>query len=114
MKFDETDITIIKAVRNDARLNMSELAKKLGITKNALSVRWKKIKQSGIIINPTIDFDHRKIGYGCLANMGIYAVPSKIDELLKYLDTIEGLHFYKNISNLISYLKLVKNYLFFN
>ena len=91
MKFDETDIEIIKALRNDARLKMADLAKELGITKSAVSIRWKKIKQSGIITDSTIDVNLDKLGYHCLGNFGIYAIPSKIDECMKYLETIEGI-----------------------
>ena len=94
MKFDDIDIAIMKSLIMNARVNMSELAKELGITKNVLSIRWKKIRQSGVLTNPTIHVDLKKFGYGVLANMGIYVIPSKIDELMKYLGTLEGVDWF--------------------
>jgi len=90
MKIDKTDIALIKALQMDARLNLSEYAKELGITKNALSVRLKKLKDSGIIAGAIIQVDLRRFGYNCIANLGIKAIPSRINEVLEYLEAIEG------------------------
>ena len=41
----------------DARLNISEYAKELGMTKNALCVRVKKLRDKGIITGSLIQVD---------------------------------------------------------
>ena len=90
MKIDKTDIALIKSLQMDARLNMSEYAKALGITKNALSVRVKKLRDKGIITGSIIQVDLTRFGYHCIANLGIKAIPSRVDEVLEYLNGIEG------------------------
>lgn len=90
MKFDEIDLRIFQALMKDVRLNASKLAKKLGMTKSALSYRLKKINESGIIIGSNINVNLEKFGYHCLANFGIKTIPSKIEECMEYISSLEA------------------------
>jgi len=95
MKIDKTDIELIKALQMDARLNLSEYAKELGITKNALSVRVKKLRDKGIITGSIIQVDLTRFGLECIANLGIKVVPSRVHEVLNYLSEIEGVDLFQ-------------------
>lgn len=90
MRIDETDIALIRALQMDARLNLSDYAKELGITKNAVSARVKKLKDKGIITGSIIQVDLTRFGYHCIANLGIKAVPSRVSEVLEYLKEVPG------------------------
>jgi DNA-binding Lrp family transcriptional regulator len=90
MKIDKIDVALIKALQMDARLNLSEYAKEIGITKNALSVRVKKLRDKGIITGSIIQVDLTRFGYRCIANLGIKAIPSRVNEVLEYLRRVEG------------------------
>ena len=90
LKIDETDIALIKALQMDARLNLSDYAKELGITKNAVSIRIKKLKNKGVITGSIIQVDLTRFGYQCIANLGIKAVPSRVSEVLEYLKKVPG------------------------
>lgn len=79
----------------DARLNISEYAKELGMTKNALCVRVKKLRDKGIITGSLIQVDLGKFGYHCIANLGIKAVPSRVSEVLEYLGRIKGVDLFQ-------------------
>jgi Lrp/AsnC family transcriptional regulator for asnA, asnC and gidA len=95
MKIDKTDIALIKALQMDARLNMSEYAKELGITKNALSVRVKRLRDKGIIKGSIIQVDLTRFGYHCIANLGIKVIPSRMHEVLEYLKGIDGVDLFQ-------------------
>ena len=90
MKIDETDIALIRALQMDARLNLSDFAKELGITKNAVCVRVKKLKDKGIIKGSIIQVNLTRFGYNCIANLGIKAIPSRVSEVLEYLKEVPG------------------------
>lgn len=90
MKIDKTDIDLIKALQMDARFNLTEYAKELGITKNALCVRIKKLRDKGIIKGSLIQVDLTRFGYSCIGNLGVKVVPSRMHEVLEYLKGIGG------------------------
>ncbi len=90
MTIDRIDISLIKALQMDARLNVTDFAKEFGITKNAVSIRLKKLRDNGIIIGSLVQVDLTKFDYHCIATMGIKAVPSKVNEVLDYLEGVRG------------------------
>ena len=125
MKIDKTDIDLIKALQKDARLNLSEYAKEIGITKNALSVRVKKLRDKGIITGSIIQVDLTRFGFECIGNLGIKAVPSRVHEVLDYLSGMEGVDlfqetigtynvfvwlFLKNVSKLAAVKEMVRRH----
>ena len=90
MTIDETDIALIRALQMDARLNLSDFAKELGITKNAVCARVKKLREKGIIKGSIIQVDLTRFGFNCIANLGIKAIPSRVPEVLQYLREVPG------------------------
>ena len=86
---DTVDLALIRALQEDARANISELAKNVGLTKNSLGIRLKKLKAIGLITGSIVQVDLPKFGYQCLGNIGIKAVPSKMQEVLNFLRTIK-------------------------
>jgi Lrp/AsnC family transcriptional regulator, regulator for asnA, asnC and gidA len=87
------DLKIIKALQVDARTSYTELAEKLGVSKNTISNRIRLLKENGVITGSLLLVNLNKFGYGCIATLGIKVVPSKLDHVLKYLKTIPGADF---------------------
>ncbi len=90
MKLSTIDAKIIKALQVDARKNYTELAKELGVSKNTVSNRVKVLKKNGIITGSLLIVNLTKFGYACIATLGIKTVPSKLEDVIKYVKTIEG------------------------
>jgi len=84
------DIKIIKALQNDARMNLTELAKELGVSKNTVSLRLENLKKAGVVTGSLVQVDLTKFGYKCISNLGIKAIPSKLKEVIEYINTLEG------------------------
>jgi DNA-binding Lrp family transcriptional regulator len=60
---DELDLIIIKNLLKDARINMVDLAKKIGETPTKIIYRRKKLEQKGIIVGYATKINTKKIGY---------------------------------------------------
>ena len=89
----ETDLKIIKALQIDARTSFTELAEELGVSKNTISNRVRLLKENGIITGSLLLVNLNMFGYGCIATLCIKVVPSKLDEVLKYIKSIPGADF---------------------
>lgn len=62
MKLDEKDLKILDILKKNAELTSSQISKKTGIPITTVHNRIKKLKQSGIIKNYTVNIDFEKIG----------------------------------------------------
>ena len=62
MKLDEKDLKVLNILKKNAELTSSQISKKTGIPITTVHNRIKKLKQSGIIKNYTVNIDFEKIG----------------------------------------------------
>lgn len=53
MNIDSTDVKILEALQNNARISVSDLSKKVNLSLSAVSERLKKLEQGNIIENYT-------------------------------------------------------------
>lgn len=53
-KIDEIDIKILKALLRDARTNLADIAKECNLSITAITQRYRKMKQNGIITGTTL------------------------------------------------------------
>ena len=81
---DEKDRIIIDALRKNARITLSELAKLVGISDVAVKKRIKKLEAAGIIKGYRALIDPFKLGYA-IAILGIDAEPNLLLEIAKSL-----------------------------
>ncbi len=93
LKITATDLKIIKALQVDARTSFTDLAEELGVSKNTISNRVRLLKENGVITGSLLLVNLNMFGYGCIATLGIKAVPSKLDDVLKYIKSIPGADF---------------------
>ncbi len=83
---DEIDLKILSLLKENSRIKISEIAKRLGIPVSTVYTRIKKLEQQGIIRKYTIDLDYKKLGFKVTAIILIkYDSSSKVSqrELLK-------------------------------
>lgn len=61
-KLDETDIRLLRALQEDAKVNAKELTDTLHISKTPIYERIKRLENEGIIKGYTAVVDNRKVG----------------------------------------------------
>ncbi|MGB9708842.1 AsnC family transcriptional regulator [Infirmifilum uzonense] len=75
---DEKDITILRLLIENARLPLTKIAEKVGITDVAVKKRIKKLEKDGIIKKYTIVVEPKKVGYNGVALVGVDTEPDKV------------------------------------
>lgn len=65
-KLDETDLRILRAMQNDGRLNVAEIAQRVGISQSAGSRRIASLEADGIIVGKQTLLNAKRLGYGTL------------------------------------------------
>lgn len=61
-QLDKTDIKILQALQNNAKINMKELSSELNISKTPVYERIKRLEDEGYIKNYVALVDNKKIG----------------------------------------------------
>ncbi len=63
LKFDNTDLKLLKLVNANSRITYSELSKNLNLTANAIKKRTKQLESKGIIQGYTLCVDPKKMSF---------------------------------------------------
>ena len=62
-KLDETDLAILKEVRQNGRISNNELARRINLSQPAAHSRLKRLQLAGVIKGFTAQLDYEKLGY---------------------------------------------------
>lgn len=60
---DKTDLTIIRCLAEDARMNASQISQRVNLSVSAVIERMKKLETSGLIRGYTVVIDERMAGF---------------------------------------------------
>jgi len=98
INFDEMSLKILALLQENARLSYTEIGKKVGLTTPSVIERIKKLEDSGVIENYTVNINAEKLGYTITAVMlvsftGTFKQQEKniIESLSKYYQVAECL-----------------------
>ncbi|MBI5223692.1 Lrp/AsnC family transcriptional regulator [Candidatus Micrarchaeota archaeon] len=89
---DETDMAILAVLREDAKLPIKELAKKVKVHPNTVIQRLEKLKKSNVILKYAADVDYAKAGLDLQViimmkvRKGRAGDPEQLEELMKMKD----------------------------
>jgi len=78
MKLDEKDRLIVSSLSNDARMPVSELAKRVGLSGPSTSERIRRLEANGIISRFTVELDLAALGYPLQAIVRIKPRPGNM------------------------------------
>lgn len=78
MKLDEKDRLLIKLLSRDARMPVSELSKRVGLSGPATSERMRRLEVGGIITRFTLEIDLVALGYPLQAIVRIKPRPGNM------------------------------------
>jgi Lrp/AsnC family leucine-responsive transcriptional regulator len=79
---DATDWRILEELQSDARTRAGDLADRLGIGKEELESRVKRMETDGVITGYRADVDPRKAGYGISAMISVSAEGHAQDQII--------------------------------
>jgi Lrp/AsnC family leucine-responsive transcriptional regulator len=78
MKMDDTDRLIIKLLREDARMPVSELSRRIALSGPSTSDRMRRLEAQGVISRYTVELDLEALGYPLQAIVRIKPRPGNM------------------------------------
>ncbi len=93
MKFDETDIRVIRSLQSDARTNFADIAGECDVSVDTVTKRFQRLRRAGIVKGTTILLDPRHLGLECAASLEIGVDPKHVDEVVDSLQREPGVIF---------------------
>lgn len=72
IEIDGIDKEILRALMEDARKPILQIAKKVGISGAAIHQRLRKLEQSGVISGSKFTVNNKVLGYTSMAFVGVY------------------------------------------
>jgi Lrp/AsnC family leucine-responsive transcriptional regulator len=78
MKMDEKDRLIVRLLREDARMPVSELSKRVGLSGPSTGDRMRRLEASGVISRFTLEIDLAALGYPLQAVVRIKPRPGNM------------------------------------
>ena len=82
IKLDKIDIQILKILQKDATKPLTEISKKIGISKTPCWNRIKKLEENGIILSKVAIIDNKKVNLPLIAFLSI-SIPNHTQEWLE-------------------------------
>jgi Lrp/AsnC family transcriptional regulator, regulator for asnA, asnC and gidA len=83
MKFDDTDLRIVRNLQRDARTNFADIAKECGVSVDTIIKRFQRMRRNGVIKGTTILIDPRRFGFDCPASLEIDVDPVRVAEVVE-------------------------------
>lgn len=90
---DDVDWKIMDALVKDARITLSEIGKELGLGKDTIQKRVKKLKNQGLLGDPRIILDSKKCGFKGIADFFIKFDPKKVVDEKQIINQLKQLPF---------------------
>ena len=93
MKFDDTDIKIIRNLQRDARTNFVDIAKERDVSVDTIIKRFHRLQKNGVIRGTTILLDPRRFGFDNLASLEVSVEPIHVTSVVEQIRTQPGVVF---------------------
>ena len=85
IKFDALDAALLAELARDPRAPILELAQRLGVARNTVQARMKRLEASGAVRGYPPDIDVQAIGFAVHAFLGIELDQNKMDPIIETL-----------------------------
>lgn len=85
---DETDVRILDALIDNARLSLAELARLVGLSPPSVSERVKRLEEAGVIDGYTVSINPKALGYPLAFWLRIRPIPGQLERVAKLLQSI--------------------------
>ncbi|MGO8805317.1 MAG: Lrp/AsnC family transcriptional regulator [Candidatus Bathyarchaeia archaeon] len=88
---EEIDVKILKELLKDGRKSFTTIAKECHISKDIVWKHYKDMKEVGIIVGATIQFNYLKFGYTGVARMMLSVESQYVTDVFERLKKIPGI-----------------------
>jgi DNA-binding Lrp family transcriptional regulator len=93
MKFDDTDLKLIRRLQRDARTNFASIAEECNVSVDTVIKRYQRMKKNGVVRGTTILLDPRNTGLSTVASMELDVEPIKVRKFAEQLRRLPGVTF---------------------
>lgn len=84
VRLDKVDLAILTELQDDARISMSELARRVGRSAPAVAERVRKLEEAGIIEGYRAQINPAALGFEVIALIELTTTPAHYDEVERY------------------------------
>lgn len=85
---DETDLRILRALAQDSRATLKEIAEHARLSSPSAAERMRRLEEGGVIRAYTIDLDPQLLGYSLQAIVRIRPLPGKVHIVQQLLEGV--------------------------
>jgi DNA-binding Lrp family transcriptional regulator len=93
VKFDDTDVRVLRNLQKDARTNFADIAKECGVSVDTIIKRFQRLRRNGVIRGTTILLDPRHFGLECPASFEISVEPLHVSTVVEAVKKQTGVVF---------------------
>jgi Lrp/AsnC family leucine-responsive transcriptional regulator len=80
---DQRNLELLRLLRADARMSLSELARRIGMSAPAVRERLARLEEGGVIQGYRLEIDPRSLGFPILAMVRIRPMPGKLPKIVE-------------------------------
>jgi len=91
-RLDEIDMAIVSEMQSDGRRSVTDIAKALGLHRNTVSTRLRRLLDERII-TPAIYASPPALGYHTIATIGISVAPGEMDAVADRMVSLTNIHY---------------------
>jgi DNA-binding Lrp family transcriptional regulator len=93
---DETDLTILRMLKEDARVSLAHISREVGLSSPSIKDRIEKMEAEGVILGYRPILEYGKLGLGLTGFVGVMLDPQRccdediVKDLKTVADVVEG------------------------
>jgi Lrp/AsnC family leucine-responsive transcriptional regulator len=88
---DTTDAKILRALAEDARVTMADLARKAGLSAPSVTERVRRLEEAGIVTGYAARIDPAALGMPLAAYVRIRPMPGQLEKVAEVLNGLEAI-----------------------
>ncbi|HUV35158.1 MAG TPA: Lrp/AsnC family transcriptional regulator [Candidatus Desulfaltia sp.] len=89
---DDTDRTILRMLKEDARVSLAQISREVGLSSPSIKDRIDKLEAEGVILGYRPVLEYGKLGLGLTGFVGVMLDPQRCcdEDIVRDLETVEG------------------------
>jgi Lrp/AsnC family transcriptional regulator, leucine-responsive regulatory protein len=88
---DATDVKILRALSQDARVTMAELARKAGLSAPSVTERVRRLEEAGIVSGYVAQIDPAALGLPLAAYLRVRPIPGQLEKVAEVLNGLAAI-----------------------
>jgi Lrp/AsnC family transcriptional regulator, leucine-responsive regulatory protein len=80
---DETNVRLLTELRDDARLSLAELGRRVNLSSPAVAERLRRLESEGVITGYRVEIDPRQLGYALGVVIRVRPSPRQLAEVAR-------------------------------